>query len=312
MEPIAKDSFFVHAVSDAHYLTHNKPYDFMHQMRVAYPLPDGQYEVGLVSASFPHSLYNVKYEEDLSLSFCLVIRHTSRMVEQEHVKTFKLHDDYFHDLQEFCDALNGLTGQHILQDDQREHTIKLKDAFQFKPISNKQVYMESYIRSPNVGIKIVFSPNLQKLLGCTEDMAYLYENTRVLYAPLWEDTYQPDVTAPFVDRIIREIHVGIDIIEEVDSRYLDHRQSLKVIHIRKGDDIIHAFHSGEINYHRLTIKELRSFRLKVTDQNAKPLPFTCDGHRDKTLMVLHFRKIGIGFKGQRPEDRPIMIARRRL
>lgn len=312
MEPIVRDSFFVHAVSDTHNLTQNKPHDFLHEMRVAYPLPDGQFEVGLVSASFPHCLYNVKYEEDLSLSFCLVTRHSNRMVAQEHVKTFRLHDDYFHDLQELCDTLNTLTGQHILQDDQGEHTIQLKDAFQFKSLANKQVYMEAYIRSPDVGIKITFSPNLQELLGCTEDIAYLFENTRVQYAPLWEDTYHPDITAPFVARIIQEIHVSLDIIEEVDSRYLDHRQSLKVIHMRKGDDIRQAFQSGEINYHRLTIKELRSFRMKVTDQNAKPLPFACDGYRDKTVMILHFRRIGIGFKGSRPADRPIVIGKRRL
>ena len=29
MEPIVRDSFFVHAVSDTHILTQNKPYDFV-------------------------------------------------------------------------------------------------------------------------------------------------------------------------------------------------------------------------------------------------------------------------------------------
>jgi hypothetical protein len=310
MEPVVRESFFVHVDSSANILTQNLANDFVYEMRVSESLPDGKFEVALSSASFPPYL-NVKYEENLSFTLALVTRQQSRMIIHDNVKTFRLHDEYCHDLKELCDALNALTEDHILQDETEDHTIELKNAFKFKAITNKQVYLESYNRSTDVGIRIVFSPNLQALLGCSENTAYVFENTRILYAPRWQDTYDPAIIAPFVDKIITEMYVTLDIIEEVYSRQTEHRQTLKVMHLKKSENMI-VCDSEEPDFHRLTIRELRSFRIKITDQYAKPFPFACNGYSDKTLLVLHFKSKGIGFKGTRPEDRPIVIAKHRL
>ena len=75
-----------------------------------------------------------------------------------------------------------------------------------------------------------------------------------------------------------------------------------------------SFSSEKVEYHRLKIFTLSSFRLILTDQNGKELDFhpyngSEQSYRANTHVKLHFRRIGTHFKGVRPEDRVVRIKR---
>lgn len=320
MEPVVRDSFYLEADS-INSLTANNPSNFVHVMRRPVDLPDGQFEVGLCGLSCPNAFYNVLETDNAAITFSFVaVSGDSIIVHENDQKTFTLRPGYYQGLQALCDELNSIVAR-IYEDGSasRRRSVQVDKVLKFKlAYSTHLVTVHSLVARRDCGIRMTFSNKMKALLGFTVDHIDLVNYKGVLYAPAGDTTLDllnnPPVTSILFDRMVYKIKAHIDIIDEIET-YDPMKQCLKEICLPHDlASPMFNFSTNDIEYHRLKTFSLSMFRIILTDQNGKELDIkrytdSIQSYYGNSFVKLHFRRVGTGFKGVRPEDTAVRINR---
>jgi len=316
---LARDSFFVHGTS-----SDESASDFTFSMRLQTELESGKYEVGLLELSFPLAT-TIKESDDAYVIYKLIERRTisgldpnAIVVHEKYAVKHQIPPGSYSSVQAMIKELNDF--RPMLRGDSGSNKLDLKKYLEWLCLGNSrrtgiQTKANSTTDSVNQpsggptarierGVRISLSPGLQALAGLNEpDDFDLLNKTEIANLK--------NKTPVLINRLSHRIYVECNIIEDVETKATA-KKIIRIInqsnlYLQKG--MHREWTSSSIQYHRVNTSVLSRFRIRLLDHRGDPLkldsPVGSNDFDGNTFFTLHFRKIGFGFQGRQPDDKPI-------